>query len=109
MKKIKKAFISFGAFMTSLITKVSASSILPEEIKYGVFDPEDDIQVKYGVYESPVADNGKIVITIVLFTIGLFVVLSKKITKKVKVIVVSILAILLILGCALINYFVKHF
>ena len=123
MNKIKKFFVSFGIFITGLISKVSAVS-LHEQTKYGVFDPEiveakygifdpRMVEDKYGVFEPTMGEKissiGKIALPIVLFAIGLFVVLSKKFTKKVKAIVVSILVILAILGYVLMNYFSKNF
>lgn len=105
MKKLKKIFMSFGIFMTGLISKVSAVSIA-QQTKYGVVDPRM-VEDKYGVYEPTMGENisniVKFSIPIVLFVIGLFVVLSKKITKKIKAIVVSILIILAILGYVLMN------
>ena len=52
---------------------------------------------------------GKFAIPIILFLIGLFVILSKKITNKVKAIVVSVLVILAILGVMLMNYISTNF
>ena len=55
--------------------------------------------------EFQVLENiGKFVIPVVLFAIGLYVILSKKISKKVKAIVVSFLALLAIGGFVLMNY-----
>ena len=111
MKKLKKVFMSLGIFMTSLISKVSAIS-LTEQTKYGVFDPRM-VEDKYGVFEPTMGEKissiGKIALPIVLFVIGLFVVLSKKITKKVKSIVVSILIGLAVLGYVLMNYIATFF
>ena len=111
MKKLKKVFMSMGIFMTSIISKVSAVS-LTEQTKYGVLDPRM-VEDKYGVLEPTMGEKissiGKITLPIVLFIIGLFVVLSKKITKKVKVIVVSILVILAVLGYVLMNYIATNF
>ena len=111
MKKLKKVFMSLGIFMTSLISKVSAIS-LTEQTKYGVFDPRM-VEDKYGVFEPTMGEKissiGKIALPIILFVIGLFVVLSKKITKKVKAIVVSILIILAILGYVLMNYIATNY
>ena len=122
MKKLKKLFMSFGIFMTSLITKVSAAVSLTYddydartvEGKYGVLDPRM-YAPKYGIFEpeptmgEKITSIGKFALPIILFVIGLFVILSKKITKKVKVIVVSILAILAIFGYVLMNYISKSF
>ena len=114
MKKLKKIFISFGIFITGLISKVSALAVPSSELqaKYGVIDPRM-IESKYGVVEPTMGDEissiGKFAIPIVLFIIGLFVVLSKKITNKVKAIVSSVLVILAILGVILMNYISINF
>ncbi len=111
MKKLKKLFISFGIFITGVISKVSAVSI-NEQTKYGVLEPRM-VEMKYGVFEPTMGEKisniGKFAIPIVLFIIGLFVILGKKITNKVKAIVISILAILAILGVMLMNYISINF
>lgn len=111
IKKLKKVFMSFGVFITGLISKVSAVSI-SEQTKYGVFDPRM-VEDKYGVFEPTMGEKisgiGKFAIPIVLFVIGLFVILNKKITKKVKAIVISVLVALTILGVILINYLSSNF
>ena len=112
MNKIKKVFISFGAFFTGLVSKVFAVDLV--ETKYGVFDPRF-VEKKYGIFEpEPTSGEkflsvGKFAIPIILFVIGLFVVLSKKITKKVKAIVISALVLLGILGYVLMNYIATNF
>lgn len=109
MNKIKKVFINIGAFFTGLISEVYAVDALMVEDKYGVFDPQM-YETKYGIFEpeltigEKILSIGKFTLPIVLFFIGLFVILSKKITQKTKIIVVSILVILAILGYAIINY-----
>ena len=113
MKKLKKLFISFGIFITGVISKVSAVSI-SEQTKYGVIDPDMIIsETKYGVFEPTMGEKisniGKFAIPIVLFIIGLFVIISKKITNKVKAIVISVLVILAILGVMLMNYISINF
>ena len=117
--------MSFGIFITGLISKVSAVSI-SKQTKYGVFDPrmvEDKygvfdprmVEDKYGVFEptptmgEKISSVGKFAIPIVLFVIGLFVILNKKITKKVKGIVMSVLVALAILGVILMNYISTNF
>lgn len=110
MNKLKKVFISFGIFITGVISKVSAISI-SEQAKYGdmIIAPES----KYGVFEPTMGEKisniGKFAIPIVLFIIGLFVILSKKITNKVKAIVISTLVILAILVVILMNYISINF
>ena len=95
MKKIKKVLMSFGLFFSGLTLKVSAT-----EPKYGV---ANDLILEPTI-EEKIASIGKYVIPIILFIIGLFVILSKKITKKVKAIVISCLIILAILGIFLMNH-----
>mgnify|MGYP000257073139 FL=1 len=111
MKKLKKVFMSCGVFITGLISKVSAVSI-SEQTKYGVFDPRM-VEDKYGVFEPTMGEKisgiGKFAIPIVLFVIGLFVILNKKITKKVKAIVISVLVALTIFGVILMNYLSSNF
>ena len=103
MKKIKKVFTSFSLIMSGAISKVYAAipdNILNIEAKYGPYDPS--------IFEPTMGEKilivGRGALPIILFAIGLFVVLSKKITKKVKAIIISILVILLILGYELMNY-----
>lgn len=100
IKKLKKVFMSFGVFVTGLISKVSAASAAPIEPRI--------IDAKYGVLEPTMGEKissvGKFAISIILFIIGLFVILSKKINKKVKTIVISFLVIFVILGIILMNY-----
>lgn len=110
MKKMKKVFMSFGVFITGLISKVHAVNIV--EKKYGVFDP-DMVETKYGIFEPTIGEKisriGKFAIPIILFVIGLFVILNKKITKKVKAIVISALVLLGILGYVFMNYISTNF
>lgn len=105
MNKIKKVLISFSLFFTGMMSKVFAVGI-EQESKYGVFDPS--IVTKYGVLEPTMGEKisrfGKIVIPIILFIIGLFVILSKKITKKIKIIVISGLVALGIIMWYIMNY-----
>jgi len=103
MNKIKKVFTSFTLMITGTISKVFAVV----EPKYGI------VETKYGIFEPTMGEKisriGKFALPIILFVIGLFVVLSKKITKKVKAIVISILVILAILGYVLMNYIATNF
>ena len=75
-----------------------------------LYGPGNDrnIVVKSIIHEK-ISKIGKIAIPVILFIIGLVVILSKKITRKVKVIVISILVILAILGYVLMNYIVTIF
>ena len=103
--KIKKFFIGIGSFFTGLFSKVYAvnesnslsSNILFIEDKYGVMEPQVE----------PII--GKILLSILLFIIGLIIVFNKKITKKVKAIGITILVILGVLGFVLINYFANNY
>ena len=100
MNKIKKIFISFGAFFSSFASRVLAATITQDSIvetKYGVFEPEPTIGEKF-------LNIGKFIIPIVLFVIGLFVVLNKKITKKVKTIIISVFIVFILLFLILVNY-----
>lgn len=109
MNKIKKIFTSFGVFFTSMVSKVLAFDIA---IKYGVIDPRM-YEIKYGIFEPTIGEKisgiGKIALPLVLFIIGLFVVLSKKITKKVKVITISILLTIGILSWIVLNYIANNY
>lgn len=75
-----------------------------------LYGPGNDrnIVVKSTITEK-ISKIGKIAIPVILFIIGLVVILSKKITRKVKVILISILVILAILGYVLMNYIVTIF
>lgn len=113
MNKFKKIFASFGVFFTGMVSKVLAfDPAMMVEDKYGVFDPRM-YETKYGIFEPTIGEKisgiGKIALPLVLFIIGLFVVLSKKITKKVKLIVVSILIGLAIIGTIFMNYLSANF
>lgn len=113
MNKIKKFFASLGLAITGFISRVSAVSSTAQT-KYGVFDPRM-IEEKYGVFEpipsigERISGLGKLAIPIVLFTIGLFVVLGKKITKKLKATVVVALIISAIIGYLFMNYIATNF
>ena len=106
MNKIKKIFIAFSVFITGLLSKIPVT--LAMQTKYGIAMDPGMIEDKYGVFEPTMGEKisriGKLAIPVVLFVIGLFVILSKKITKKVKAIVISVLVILAILGYVLMNY-----
>ena len=113
MKKIKKIFISFGIFFTSMISKVLAFDLARKvEMKYGIIEP-DFIEAKYGVLEPTIGEKisgiGKIALPLVLFVIGLFVILSKKISKKVKIITISTLLTIGILGWIVFNYIANNY
>ena len=95
MNKLRKIFTSFFAFFTSMISKVLAVS--PEEMAR--------VEIKYGVFEEPSMGEKilrivKNAFPLVLFIIGLSVVFRKKVSKKVKIIIISILLIIGILVIA---------
>ena len=105
MKKTKKVLVSFTALVSGLVSKVFATMAV--DPKYG------SVETKYGIFEPTIGEKisgiGKFAIPIILFLIGLFVILSKKITNKVKAIAVSVLVILAILGVILMNYISTNF
>lgn len=93
MNKIKRIIISSGTFIVGSASKVFAA---PIQSKYGVFKPEPTIGEK-------ILGVGKIVVPVILFIIGIFIMLSKKITKKAKKIIIFVIAILVIIGIILVN------
>ncbi len=98
--KIKKILVSSQLFFIGMISKVFAISPYEIQTDYG-------IQTAYGIEISPIYKGvriGKAILPVILFIIGLCVILSKKITKKVKAIVISALVLLGILGYVLMNY-----
>ena len=104
MSKKKKIFVSLGVLITSFCSKVLA---IAPQLAYGV----DEF---YNPKPKPTAGEiisrgGKMAIPILLFFIGLGVIISKKITKKVKAIAISVLVILAILGYSLMNYVAANF
>lgn len=113
MNKIKMIFTSFGIFFTSMVSKVLAfDPAMMVEDKYGVIDPRM-YETKYGIFEPTIGEKmsgiGKIALPLVLFIIGIFVILSKKITKKVKIITISILLTIGIIGGIVLNYIANNY
>ena len=103
--KIKKILVSIQVFFLNMISKVFAISVDDIQTDYG-------IQTAYGIETSPIEKAfsiGKFVLPVILFVIGLFVVISKKITKKVKTIIISSLIILGVLAWTILNYFADMF
>ena len=91
-----------------MVSKVLAfDPIMTIEPKYEIVEP------KYGILEPTIGEKtsriGKIALPLVLFIIGLFLVLSKKITKKVKIITISTLLIIGILGWIVLNYIANNY
>lgn len=104
MNKVKKVLTGIGITFAGLISRVYASQAIA---MYGI-DPGPRTSPAKSVWDS-ISKIGKIAIPVILFIIGVFVVLSKKLTKKVKAIVVSILVILAILGYVFMNYIATNF
>ena len=113
MNRIKKIFISLGAIIVSTFTKIcgliSRAALEPIQALYGPPQEQD-------LYGPPQLTTGEIlskitkpIILAIVFIIGIYVILSKKITKKVKAIVISVLIILGILVYVLLNYISKSF
>ena len=102
--RIKKILVSIQVFFLSMISKVFALSPYDIQTDYG-------IQTAYGI-ETPIEKAfsiEKFIVTIILFVIGLVVIISKKITKKVKIIIISTLMILGALAWIILNYFADMF
>lgn len=102
--RIKKVLVSFATLVLGLASKVFAADanpiLFPVEAKYGIIEP---------TMGEKISRIGKFAIPIVVFVIGLFVILSKKITNKIKVIVISSLVALAILNVVLMNYISTNF
>lgn len=84
-RKIKKILVFIQTFSLSMVSKVFALS-------------PDLIQPAYGVKRNPspiekAFSIGKFILPIILFVIGLFVIISKKITNKAKVIISSLIIV----------------
>lgn len=111
MNKIKKIISSIGVFIVSSISKVYAKdSVIRIDPMYGV-DPgpketAGNILLRMG--RILFLKIGKIAFPVILLFIGLFVILNKKITKKIKVIVVSALIIYALLSVILIDYILTN-
>lgn len=102
MNRIKKVFISLSLFLTNIITKVYAISVV--DTLYGVSEPKEPTPT---IWEK-IIGIGKILMPIIFFVVGVFVIINKKITKKVKAIVISILIILGNLAWIILNYFAEY-
>ena len=102
--RIKKILVSIQVFFLIMISKVFALSPYDIQTDYG-------IQTAYGI-ETPIEKAfsiEKFIVPIILFVIGLVVIISKKITKKVKIIIISTLMILGALAWIILNYFADMF
>ena len=101
--KLKKVLISIQLFFMGIASKVFAASD-PKLLDF----KGHEVQTFYGI-DTPVTKGlrlGKLIIPVLLFVIGLFVILSKKITKKIKTLVISILILLAIYGYLFMNYII---
>ena len=107
MSKLKKIFISLGVFITSSFTKIFGIISRGEEVNYianPLYGPPGEPQPTTGeLLTKMFTIIAKPLFIVVVFIIGLIVVLNKKMTKKVKAIVISILILLAILGYVLIS------
>lgn len=95
MNKIKKIFSIFSLFLIGGVNKVFASRIDSQQELYGV--PQTSL------YEENLG-MGKIILPIFLFIIGLFVFFSKKLSKKAKAILLSILLLISIIGFLIFHF-----
>ena len=95
MKKSKKVLVSFGTFVVGLVSKTFAVI----EPKYGI--QERDIPTTWD--KILIILKKTFIIPIILFIIGVFVILSKKIHKKAKLIIILILFIIELFCIRIIN------
>jgi hypothetical protein len=104
MNKLKKVISSIGIFIIGMVSKVYAGATSIEPL-YGLEPgpvPKQAIGEKF-------SGIGKIVLPLVLFIIGLFVVLNKRITQKVKIITISTLLTIGVLGWVVLNYIANNY
>lgn len=94
--KIKKILVSIQMFFLGVISKVFAISVHDIQTDYGIETVSSPIEKTFSI--------GKFLLPIILLIIGLFVIISKKITKKVKAIIISSLIVLGTLGWVILNY-----
>lgn len=97
MNKIKKIFSIFSLFLIGGVNKVFASRIDSQQELYGVRNPQTSL------YEENLS-MGKIILPIFLFIIGLFVFFNKKLSKKAKAILLSILLLISIIGFLIFHF-----
>ena len=86
-RKIKKILVFIQTFFLSMVSKVFALStdLLQAQPAYGVKRNPSPIEKAFSI--------GKFILPIILFVIGLFVIISKKITNKAKVIISSLIIV----------------
>lgn len=104
MNKIKKILTSFITFISIIILKVKVfASDMNDYLEYSSVQPE------YGVETPSIFSNLKFILTIIvtiikivlpfiLFSIGLHAILSDKLSKKIKVIIILVFIIAIFLG-----------
>lgn len=102
MNKIKKIVTSVAVFIVGIISKVYA---IGTDTIISVYAVDPGPKEKAQTVWSAISKIGRITIPVVLFVIGLFVILSKKLTKKIKAITISVLVIIGIISIIIMNYF----
>lgn len=92
MNKIKKVITGIGIFLFGLTSKVLGKDyeIGKSQLMYGV------PSVRMSILPSVLEKIEKLLVCI-FFIIGLFVIFNKKIEKRMKIIIVSVLLILIII------------
>ena len=93
--RMKKILVSIQVFFLSMISKVFALSVYDMQTDYGIENVPSPIENAFSI--------GKYILPVILFVIGLVVVISKKITKKAKIIISSLI-ILGVLAWTILNY-----
>ncbi len=107
MKRIKKIFASFGGLVLFGISKIWKNTSLAVDPLYA---PPSELY-EYNTFINTMEKRlslGKIIIPILFLIIGLIVYINKKINKKVKIIVVSFIIVLSILGVFLLDHYSKN-
>ena len=94
--RIKKILVSIQVFFLGMISKVFAISTYDIQTDYGIQIDPTPIERTFSIE--------KFILLVILFIIGVFVIISRKITKKVKMIVISILISLGITGTLLMSF-----
>lgn len=106
MNKLKKVISSIGIFIIGMVSKVYAGATSIEPL-YGL--KSVPVPVPKQAIGEKFSGIGKIVLPLVLFIIGLFVILNKRITKKVKIITISTILTIGILGWVVLNYIANNY
>lgn len=119
MNIINKAIMTVENVGTKVTATIS-SSFITVATKYGVANPRD-YEIKYGVaipdgQSNPQVNQsliskmfsfGKIAVPFVLFIVGIVVLISKRISKKFKLLIIALLIILSVIVFLLMDYFSK--